>query len=126
MRSLDVVHPDLKMKVEKILSAMEALGFPMMVTDTLRTTEEQAALYAQGRTKPGKIVTNTDGVKHKSNHQSHEDGFGHAVDCCFLVDGQANWDEKNPWKVYGTMAVALGLVWGGNWISPVDKPHVQI
>jgi len=123
---LQGVHPDLVAKIQKIQAAMEILGFHMIPTDGLRTTEEQQKLYAQGRTTPGDIVTDADGVKNKSNHQAHDDGFGHAVDCCFVVDGQASWDEKLPWQLYGRMAQSLGLVWGGSWIKPVDKPHVQL
>lgn len=120
------VHPDLAAAVEKILKAMDILGFPMMITDGVRTTEQQQALYAQGRTKPGNIVTNADGINKLSNHQVHDDNLGHAVDCCFVVDGKPSWDLRNPWQLYGRMAVTLGLVWGGSWISIHDLPHVEL
>lgn len=119
------VHPDLVAKVLKVLKAMEALGFPMMVTSGLRTAEEQARLYAQGRTAPGKKVTNADGVRKKSNHQAREDGFGHAVDCAFVVDGKPSWNERLPWAAYGACAKALGLTWGGDWRSLRDMPHLE-
>lgn len=119
------VHPDLVAKVLKVLKAMEALGFPMMVTSGLRTAEEQARLYAQGRTAPGKKVTNVDGVRKKSNHQAREDGFGHAVDCAFVVDGKPSWNERLPWAAYGACAKALGLTWGGDWRSLRDMPHLE-
>lgn len=113
------VHPTLKAKVRQILDAMTSLGFPMLVTDGFRTVAEQQALYAKGRTVPGKRVTNADGVTHLSNHQS-----GRAVDCCFLVDGKASWDDALPWALYGAMARTLGLSWGGDWSTP-DRPHVE-
>jgi len=124
-RDLSLVEPKLRAAVPKILSAMAAIGYPMMVTDTLRTTAEQQALYAQGRTKPGPIVTNADGVIKKSNHQAHDDGFGHAVDCCFIVTGAPSWDVHLPWKAYGALAEALGFKWGGNWNSLNDLPHIE-
>lgn len=126
MRSLDGVDPRLRAAVEKILPAMEALGFPMIVTDTVRTVQEQQALYAQGRTAPGLKVTNADGILKKSNHQLHDDGLGHAVDCCFLVKGKASWDTRMPWKLYGAMAEALGLHWGGSWKALTDLPHIEV
>jgi peptidoglycan L-alanyl-D-glutamate endopeptidase CwlK len=126
MRTLDVVAPALREGVPKILEAMAAIGYPMLVTDTLRTTEEQQALYAQGRTAPGPIVTNADGVLKRSNHQAHIDGFGHAVDCCFLVNGQPSWDARLPWKAYGALAEALGFTWGGHWDRLVDLPHLEL
>jgi peptidoglycan LD-endopeptidase CwlK len=126
IHKLTGVHPVLADKVMRVMAAMEVLGFRMMVTDGVRTLKEQQALYAKGRTKPGKIVTYADGVKRKSNHQPHDDGFGHAVDCAFLVDGKPSWAEDMPWRAYGECAKALGLEWGGDWVRPVDRPHVEL
>lgn len=126
-KKLDGLHPSLVEKLQRVLAAMDALGFPMMVTDGVRTTEQQQALYAKGRTAPGAIVTNTDGIKHKSNHQAKADGFGHAADCTFLdANGEPTWDEKKPWAAYGACVVAVGLIWGGNFKSIVDKPHCEM
>lgn len=123
---LEGVHPSLVDKVTRILCAMAELGHPMMVTDGVRSLKAQRALYAQGRTKPGKIVTHADGVSVKSNHQPKADGFGHAVDCCFLVDGKPSWAEAHPWRLYGEMAKALDLSWGGDWKRFPDRPHVEL
>lgn len=120
------VHPGLIDKVSRVIDAMTVLGFPMGVTDGVRTIERQQELYAQGRTKPGPIVTNADGVTKKSNHQVHSDALGHAVDCAFLVDGQFSWDSRLPWKAYGEVAKAVGLTWGGDWQSLHDLPHVEL
>jgi peptidoglycan L-alanyl-D-glutamate endopeptidase CwlK len=123
---LEGVHPQLARSVARILVAMAELGVPMLITDGVRTTEEQRALYAKGRTEPGRIVTNADGVRIKSNHQAKADGYGHAVDCCFLVDGKPSWDQGLPWRLYGEAAKALGLTWGGDWKTIVDKPHIEL
>ena len=120
------VHPDLIAAINKIVKAMDALGHPIMVTQGLRTVTEQKILYAQGRTTAGPIVTNADGVKSKSNHQAHDDGFGHAIDVAFLVDGKPSWDEHLPWRAYGECGKALGLVWGGDFAHLVDKPHLEL
>jgi D-alanyl-D-alanine dipeptidase len=114
------VHPDLAKAVQAMQLAMLALGFELRVTDGLRTTEQQQALYAKGRTAPGSIVTKADGVRVRSNHQS-----GRAVDCCFVVGGQPSWAESHPWALYGAMARALGLRWGGDWQTP-DRPHLEL
>jgi peptidoglycan L-alanyl-D-glutamate endopeptidase CwlK len=118
---LEHCHARLKPAMLKVLSAMEALGFPMMVTDGIRSAEQQTALYAQGRTTPGPIVTYCDGVTKKSNHQS-----GRACDCCFIVDGQPSWDGRLPWATYGACLKAVGLRWGGSWESIHDLPHAEI
>jgi peptidoglycan LD-endopeptidase CwlK len=126
MNKLEGVHPQLVRAVERIQFAMTELGHPMLVTDGVRTLEQQQALYAQGRTAPGPIVTKADGVRAKSNHQVKDDGFGHAVDMCFLKDGKASWAEDHPWRLYGEAAKALGLVWGGEFKSIRDLPHVEL
>jgi len=120
------VHPKLAARARQIQMTMTGLGFVMIVTDGVRTVEEQQKLYAQGRTAPGKIVTNADGVRNKSNHQVKADGFGHAVDMTFLDrNGRPSWDESYPWALYGELAKALGLKWGGDWTSP-DRPHIEL
>lgn len=120
------VHPLLLDKIGSIMIAMRELGFPMKLVSGVRTAEQQQELYAQGRTKPGPIVTYLDGVKKKSNHQVKEDGFGHAVDCAFLENGKPSWSLNLPWKLYGEMAKTLGLKWGGDWKRFTDLPHVEL
>lgn len=119
------VHPVLVGRVVRLLAAMEAAGHPMCVTDGVRTTAQQVALYAKGRTAPGPIVTKADGIKTRSNHQAKPDGYGYAVDCAFVVDGKPSWDARHPWQTYGSVASSLGLEWGGTWRF-VDLPHVQL
>jgi peptidoglycan L-alanyl-D-glutamate endopeptidase CwlK len=116
------VHPALLTKVTALLQK-----FPMFVVSGVRSLAEQQALYAQGRTKPGKVVTNCDGVTSKSNHQVHTDGWGHAVDVAWIPTPARPdpFDAKWPWKEFGTYATGLGLVWGGSWHSIVDMPHVE-
>lgn len=116
------VHPRLVKPVQQLLEAMRALGFPMRVTEGVRSDERQQELYAQGRTAPGAIVTNCDGVKHRSRHQSHADGFGYAVDCCF--DSETPYE--GPWTLYGAAGEALGLTWGGRFTKLVDRPHLEL
>lgn len=113
------VHPKL---VEIIVLALNQL--PMFVVCGVRTTEEQAKLYARGRTAPGPIVTNADGVHSRSRHQTHEDGLGWAVDCAFL--GNEPYSPSHDWKAYGRLLEAQGAIWGGRWKHPVDCPHAEL
>lgn len=100
---------------------MEAEGHPITPVSKNRTAEEQAALYAKGRTKPGSVVTEKTGKPgDESKHQT-----GDAVDFAFLKDGQPSYGEKHPWDLLGTKAKEVGLEWGGDWTSLVDRPHVQ-
>lgn len=126
-------HPKLIEKMETVLEVMDLLGYPMIVTDGIRTADQQNLLFQQGRTRPGKIVTWRDGVTVKSNHQVWADGFGHAVDCCFIMDldgdgatDDPTWDDDRPWSLFGAIVQSQGLGWGGAWKSNKDKPHVEL
>lgn len=136
---LSGVHPELRAKVLSVLAAMDALGHPMTVTDAVRTQQQQMALFAKGRQIQsdgswkvvGPTVTNCDGIDKASNHQPHADGFGHAVDCAFLVQRsesqwEPEWAPTHPWAAYGACAKAVGLNWGGAWTSFQDQPHVEL
>lgn len=122
----DRVHPHLEQAVTRVFAAMKLIGHSMKATDGLRTDAQQAALYAQGRTTPGTIVTYADGVITKSNHQAHADRLGHAVDCTFVDEqGQPRWVDSDPWFLFGTAVEAEGLKWGGRFTHP-DRPHVEL
>lgn len=124
------VHPRLITIVERVLAIMELAGHPMRVISGVRTEKQQQALYAQGRTAPGAIVTYLDGVTKRSNHQTQPTtGFGHAVDCAFVdnPDTPFNemWDERQPWQLYGQAGEVLGCTWGGRW-KMRDFPHLEL
>lgn len=123
---LQGVHPRLIAAYQRISYALAELGHPIIVTDGLRTLEQQQKLFAQGRTAPGAKVTNADGVSAKSNHQAKDDGLGYAIDCAFLVNGKPSWDDSHPWRLYGEAAKSLGLRWGGDWQGLVDRPHIEL
>ncbi len=124
------VAPGLLDKVLRILNAMDELGFPMFVVEGVRSTERQVALYAQGRTKPGGIVTRVDGITVVGTHQIQADGFGHAIDCAFVDDPGTKEDETYdlamPWDLFGLMAEKLGLRWGGRFYKLADLGHIEI
>lgn len=112
------VHPDLAAKVEMLVDA-----FGLFVAQGVRTAAYQASLFAAGRTTPGPIVTNCDGVIKKSNHQPHLDGYGHAVD--LAVQGKNPYPTGYNWIAMGEKAESLGLVWGGRF-HLVDLDHVEL
>lgn len=129
-KRLEGVHPRLADAIRKALVAMDVLGFPMFVTQGVRSAEYQNTLFQQGRTTPGAIVTNLDGYEKKSNHQAKADGLGYAVDCAFVDDPDTErietWDPKQPWELFGLMVEKLGMRWGGRWQRIVDRPHVEM
>lgn len=96
--------------------------YKLIVTCTHRSVEEQQRLYAQGRTAPGQKVTNVDGVKQKSNHNYKP---SRAIDFAVVFNGKVTWNDK-MYKVAGPYFVAEGLIWGGNWKSFKDYPHLEL
>jgi peptidoglycan L-alanyl-D-glutamate endopeptidase CwlK len=117
------IHPALVEAIVDVLQDMSEWGHPMFVVEGVRTQARQVALYAQGRTTKGPIVTYKDGVHHKSHHQPHEDGYGYAVDCAF-VDGNP-FAQTHPWERFGQALEKRGLTWGGRW-KFFDQPHAEL
>jgi peptidoglycan LD-endopeptidase CwlK len=93
-------------------------GITIKVIGGLRTYEEQNELFAQGRTKPGRIVTNARGGF--SNHN-----FGIAFDVG-VFEGANYLGESPKYKAVGALGMDLGLEWGGNWKTFLDEPHFQL
>ncbi len=107
-------------KVLEIIEQSYKEGIYVLITDGYRSYAEQDALYAQGRTKPGKIVTNAKGGQSKHN-------FGIAVDYCLTnKEGTAAyWTVNSQWKRVASIAKGKGFEWGGDWKGFVDNPHLE-
>ena len=115
-------------KLEPFIVQVELMLAPKAVTveviSGLRSWSAQAALYAQGRTKPGKIVT-------KARPGSSWHNYGLAIDLGLFKNG-VYLDERKPAeadKLYteiGKLAATHGIEWAGNWKSFQETPHFQI
>jgi peptidoglycan L-alanyl-D-glutamate endopeptidase CwlK len=116
-RKLEDLHPLMVEKAHRMIELARADGIEILVTSTLRTFEEQADLFAIGRTKPGKIVTEA-----KAGESWHN--FGLAFDIVPLVNGKAIWDSPF-WSRIGELGKQLDLIWGGNFKRFKDKPHFE-
>ena len=120
------LHPLLRNEVMTILQEVQNAGVNIRVTQGLRTIAEQDALYAQGRTKPGKIVTNAKGGQSYHN-------WALALDICLLhKDGSVSWslnedldkDGIADWMEVVKVFEKYGWEWGGKWKFK-DTPHFQ-
>lgn len=116
---LTVLHPTLQEKIAELIKVCEKNNLKIRVTQGLRTAAEQDALYARGRTKPGNKVTNA-----KGGYSMHN--WGVAFDFCRNDGSGAYNDSDGFFTKVGKLGVSIGLEWGGNWKSPVDKPHFQL
>lgn len=93
-------------------------GIDVILTSTYRDKESQDALYAQGRTTPGKKVTNAKGGQSMHNWRV-------AFDVVPVINGKAVWNDDNLWNRVGEIGESVGLEWGGRWSKFIDKPHLQ-
>jgi peptidoglycan L-alanyl-D-glutamate endopeptidase CwlK len=118
-RVISTLHARLRDKARQLVHRAAAAGIKIKIISGLRTYDEQNALYAQGRTSSGRVVTNARGGY--SNHN-----FGVAFDVgVFSADGKY-LDESPSYKTVGQLGKSLGFEWGGDWSSIQDQPHFQL
>lgn len=125
MSKIDTLHPlirqEVRQLVEKVNSQILTSSVKMVVTQGLRTFDEQHKLYLQ-RPK----VTNADAGQSIHN-------YGLAFDFCLIDGGKTIWDvakdfdgDKQPdWMEVVKVFKAAGYTWGGDFRSIVDKPHFE-
>lgn len=123
MGSRNILDCDARLEVAWNL-ALEKWDHPVkpFLTCTHRTNEEQAALYAIGRTVQGKKVTNA-----KAGQSKHNLMPSQAFDIAFKnPGGSLNWDAK-LFKKFADLIISIEptIVWGGDW-KMRDNPHFQI
>jgi len=118
-KNLATLVPNAQRKARAWLRKCHESGINVKIICGTRTYEEQAALYAKGRTAPGKKVTNA-----RPGYSWHN--FGVAWDfVVFDAKGQPVWDSPLMDRC-GKIGEELGLEWGGSWKRFVDKPHLQL
>lgn len=117
-RKIEDLQPELQRIYHLFADKMEAAGIDFIVTCTARTQAEQDALYAQGRTLPGRKVTWT----RRSRHTG-----GRAFDIVIMENGKPDWDVSNrKWEEAGLIGQSVGLEWGGGWLTSKDFPHFEL
>lgn len=124
-KKLQYLHPNLQKFFRELIKISP---YDFSITQGVRTAEEQNKLYQQGRTVPGKIVTNCDGYKLKSNHQTKDDGLGHAGDIAVLINNKITWEEKYYKEVVMSARILMqkyNVEWGGDWRNFKDLPHFE-
>ena len=150
---LNLLKPEFKAKVDELLQKCNAKGIIMRPNEGLRDPFTQAKYWRQSRSSQqiaakiadlkaqgapflafciesvgpqhGDPVTNA--IPGLGWHQ-----WGEALDCFWVVDGEAEWSVKrkvngqNGFQVYAQIADQIGLTAGGLWTSLKDWPHVQL
>lgn len=117
------LYPPFLERVQRGLAALAAQGERFVATSGYRSLEQQDALYALGRSRPGRIVT-----KAPAGYSAHQYGVG--IDLC--RDGDVAKPGLQPDYIvahYEPLAVAMegaGLEAGLRWTSISDAPHIQL
>ena len=117
-KNIVMLLPEVQPIARALVQKAAANGITVKVISALRTFAEQDALFAQGRTAPGKKVTNARGGF--SNHN-----FGIAFDVG-VFEANRYLPDSPKYKAVGVLGMDLGLEWGGNWKTIVDQPHFQL
>lgn len=115
---ISTLLPEVRPMARALVQKAALGGIRIKIISGFRTYAEQDALYAQGRSAAGDIVTNARGGY--SNHN-----FGIAFDVG-VFEGNTYLGESPKYKAVGVIGKDLGLEWGGNWKTLVDQPHFQL
>lgn len=117
-RKLSDLHPYVAGLAQKFIAACKQEGIEILVTSTYRDGEMQNALYAKGRSAPGRKVTNA-----RAGFSYHN--WRVAFDVVPMVHGKPDWNDMDLWHKIGAIGKSVGLEWAGDWKRFKEMPHFQ-
>lgn len=117
-RSLSDLNPKVAAMCSEFINRCKAEGIDVIITSTYRDAESQNKLYAQGRTEPGRKVTNA-----KAGQSYHN--WRVAFDFCPIVNGKCQWNDAALFIRCGEIAEGVGLEWAGRWKKFNEMAHCQ-
>lgn len=118
---INSLHPIIRSEVLGLYiqaSSLMPKGTIIRITQGFRSIAYQNSLYAQGRTTPGKIVTNAKGGRSYHN-------YGLAFDFCLIKEGKVSWSVYQCWMDVVNTFKAAEYGWGGDFKSIRDYPHLE-
>lgn len=140
-RAISDLHPEVQAMVRDALRRCEAAGIDLLITCTFRSPQVQAQLYAQGRTAPGRIVTNARPGQSSHNYRIAGMPASLAIDVVPLRHGKPVWglsgngidtnpadddrDDLELWQRVRDAFEAAGLASASRWRRFVEWPHFE-
>lgn len=121
LNRLKLLHPLVRQSaIDAYLKACKITpkGVHPFITETYRSFERSDELYAQGRTKPGNIVTNA-----KAGNSLHN--YSLAIDFTLVINGKTSWKVDENWMKVVKCFEEEGWSWGGKFNSIKDYPHFE-
>ena len=124
-RSVDDLAEPVRIAALAFLARCEADGQAVLIYCTARSNAEQAALYAQGRTRSGLVVTNA--RPGQSEHNPDKNGKAWAFDAVPMQGAAPQWANEVALQRMGACGEAVGLEWAGRWPGALkERVHFQI
>jgi len=137
LERISKLHPKIKEEILKaylyINKYLLGKGVRFEITQGLRTIIEQNALFAQGRTAPGNVVTKSKGGQSMHNYglafdfamfyDLNHDGNFEKLSWDIKKDGDADGDAD--WMEVVRHFKKIGYVWGGDFRTIYDAPHFE-
>lgn len=117
-RNINDLHSKVTAMASEFINRCKAAGIDVIITSTYRDIESQNALYEQGRSLPGKKVTNAKGGQSYHNWKV-------AFDFCPIVNGKPAWNDTALFTKCGEIAESVGLEWAGRWVKFKELAHCQ-
>lgn len=117
-RDIKDLNPIVQAQCHAFIAACKTQNIDVIITSTYRDNLAQQALYAQGRTIAGPMVTHA-----RPGQSAHN--YRLAFDFCAVVNGKAEWNNHHLYERCGVVAVGVGLEWAGNWTSFPELVHCQ-
>jgi len=151
-RSLSDLQFEIAEKAKQFLVLCDQYRLQVLIYNTLRTFDEQARLFRQGRpfSEIQRMAAKLDldygrkdlcdvllgvGAQYGAKVTQAAPGmsahnYGLAFDGCPMLDGKPIWilqtdKEKWSWDLYGRLIEKADLEWGGSWVGFPDYPHAQ-
>jgi len=127
------LHPLIRLKALAAYNeavAKTPKGVHPFITETYRSFERSTALYNQPRDGKdndgdGKIDEPDEKVSNAKAGQSLHN-YGLALDFMLIINGKDSWVVDKNWKLVADIFKKHGFVWGGDWKSFKDYPHVEL
>ena len=101
-RNIDDLHPKVAALARRFIKECAKAGIEVDIISTFRDNARQNQLFAQGRTKPGKIVTYA-----KAGQSWHN--YGLAFDFVVKHNGKIDWGDLKSYKAARKIGESLGL-----------------
>lgn len=119
-RKIEDLEPELQIKARAWLEQCKHDGINPLIYCTYRDDAAQDWLYASGRTREGKILTNA-----KAGQSQHN--FRKAFDFVLLEAGKALWKDEEKYTAAGVIGEKLGLSWSGRWRGKLrEVGHLEV